>query len=139
MLVLLPLGFVSILCFSESVFSQKAGTNKIPLVTLGSHSDLTGHTSSKEILADPVLRCKDPNCEFVSYSVSVLCTDMEKDPYRGPYSIRGNKLSGQLPQPIIDLIKEHKGNKGRIFIEDIHMKVNGTDVKVEPIVLKYDN
>jgi hypothetical protein len=134
MLVLLPLAFASILCFSQNSFSQKAANGE-PVVILGNYSNLSNHASTEEIIADPILRCTDANCEIVRFSASILCSDEEKDPFHGPFTITGAKI----PKQVIDLLKEHKGNKGRVFLEDIYVKIDGKEVKANSIVLRYDH
>jgi hypothetical protein len=135
MLVLLPLAFACVLCFSKNSFSQNA-KEKYPIVTGFGVSNANMErpikalaTTYDKVFANPKLICNEPNCEVTEFDFSYL--PKGKD-YQGPYHITGAALS----QQVLGFFKTDSLNpKTRIFIENITVRRNGKEEKTASLIM----
>jgi hypothetical protein len=137
MLVLLPLAFACMLCFTKASFSQNAKAKYIIVTGLGANNaDIkqTNYTTYEKVMAEPRLICNVPGAKVTEFTISYL--PKGKD-YQGPYKITGSELSGIAKK----LLMEEKESKSpnpdtRIFIEEIHVLINGKDSLTAPIIMR---
>ena len=137
----LPLILVCVLCFHISSFAQSTAAKSQPVVTL---AKMDAGSSSQpvmtvaQILAEPKLKCNQPNCEIIGFQVSTLSKNTgadsakEKMKYSTPISCTG----ANLPARIIDLLNGFTGREGKLFIENIYVMYKNEKIHVKPVILK---
>jgi len=122
MLVFIPLAMVCFIFFAKDSFSQKASDKTIQLIHFGvSDTALKTHVTYDEVLANLRIMCNNPACEVVDFQISFL---PKGEDFWGPFTTKGPKIK----QEQIDFIKKHKDDKNpkmMIYIENIHIKVDG--------------
>lgn len=142
MLVFVPLALVCFLCFTKNSFSQKQQNQYgkiLPVITLGDIEANTQLTTRNKILSNPKLICNDGNSTITGFQTSFSLrndNNQRDEVFMGPIDSKG----AELPEKIISLIKKNNGNitKATIYIENIHVISGGRDMKVNPIVLSYN-
>ena len=109
-------------CFSTHGFSQQVLKSK-PAVQFGD-VDSTLHITRDRLLANTQIKCLLPNCTVTQFSLSVLPSGGE---FRGPYI---TKDSDQPIDKAKKALQDGTHVKARVFIDDIHITVDGKDHKV---------
>lgn len=90
--------------------------------------------SKIKIMADPVLRCPDNNCQIMSSDVSFKVKNGstgKKGQYYGPFSSKGNSI----PDKVLQLMKEFSGGEVTLYFDDIHINLNGKEMLTTPVFL----
>jgi hypothetical protein len=123
-----------ILCCSENSFAQKKYLAKneaiIPFGIKDTASML--HITYDQILANPTLSCKLANCKVTSFTIGFYPVGGN---YIGPYKHTGDRLREQILDSVKKL-KELSNKDTRLFLEDIHVTINGEDKLLTPIVAR---
>jgi len=113
-------------------FAQNVKPATTPMVVLGTiepNGKNSGQTTKAEILANPRLIVKGPNCYVTGYTFSMLPDGHD---FVGPFTITGSELTPKIQ----NLIKE---NTGKILIENITMKYSKYEMTASSIALKYNH
>ncbi len=83
--------------------------------------DTSTSTTRAQLLADPHLRCKLAGCKVMGFSFSML---PQKGEFMGPYTTAGgDELNEQAKKKIKALDKFPT----RVFLDNIHVSINGKD------------
>ena len=130
--------FVILMCLPFAGFAQYGHDITVPRVRLGSiignHLEngrvVRPSVKPEEILANPMLIVDSPGYVVSQYKCSMMSSD---DKYWGPFVIAGPALDPR----IIARIKEVDFIRGRVFIENIHLKHNGVDMVTNNIIIDY--
>ena len=83
-----------------------------------------------EILANPRIIPDSPGCTVLEYMASIMTSDNR---YWGPFVTQ----SDTLDQKIVNKIKDENFVKGRIFIENIHLRYKGLELMGNNIIIEF--
>lgn len=97
---------------------------------------LKANITVDQMLANPVMLCREPNCEIEEFTISFL---PEGKDFIGPYTIKGSPRVQEAPLKVLRRIKEDGDKKVRVFIENIKVKHDGVEENLSPIVFVSNN
>lgn len=80
-------------------------------------------TTYDQILKDPTVMTVDPKCDVLGFTISFLPKGQD---YGGPYKTKGSQI-GKEQIAFLKELKAAKNEKTMIFIEDIHVMLNGKE------------
>ena len=83
-----------------------------------------------EIIADPHIVPDSPGVQILDYKCSIM-TSMNE--YWGPFVKEGSTLD----EKILDKIRNEKFIKGRIFLENIHVRYKGLELMANNIIVEF--
>ena len=133
---LLPI--LLLLCCCATTYAQPR--KELPNVTVKLGSILGNHmvgdsivkviVHPAEILANPRIIPDSPGVEILDYKCSILSSDNN---YWGPFVLPGSMLDYRL----IDKIKDVNFVKGRIFLENIHVRYKGFELMANNLIIEF--
>jgi hypothetical protein len=110
----------------NSIAQSASGNATILPFTLAVSSTYT----YDQMLANPMIICKGNSCKITEFTISFLPKDQD---FIGPFRTSGN-LIGPAQVDLIKRLQESKNEKTRVFIENVVMNCNGTEIKGPSIV-----
>ncbi len=109
-----------ITCPSSTAFAQSKNAKKTSIVRFGD-VDSSMHISRSKLMAKPELLCTLPHCKVTTFAFAIL---PEGGEFLGPHTITGSGLDVTAKNMINKL---ERARKTTIFIDAIHVNINGRD------------